>query len=293
MPSPDVITIRSFDGAALSLQRLPIADRPRLILSHGNGFAMGGYRAFWTLLAADFDLVLFDLRNHGSSGATPLEAHTIDAMANDHVRVAAACRDAFGARETFGVFHSVSAIAATLAGQARNIWDGVVLIDPPLVSLDPETGLVRSADDRLAQYARNRETRFQSVQAYAALIATGVGRYWVKGAALDMAQSVTRAHPEGGVELVCPGQYEAQIYEQNGQTSSYVALGAMKDCVAILGADSDAPRALHPARVSRVAAEDFGLPYASVAQTSHMLQVEKPEVAAAALRALLKRLQSG
>ncbi|MDP2356258.1 MAG: alpha/beta hydrolase [Beijerinckiaceae bacterium] len=292
MPSPDVMTVRSFDGAALSLQRLRLADRPRLILSHGNGFAMGGYRVFWTLLAADFELVLFDLRNHGSSGATPIEAHTIGAMANDHVSVASACRDAFGARETFGVFHSVSAIAATLAGQAHNVWDGVVLIDPPLVSLDPEKGLVRSADERLAQYARNREKRFDSVRAYAALLAAGIGRYWVEGAALDMAQSVTRAHPEGGVELVCPGEYEARIYEQNGQTNSYAALGAMKDRVAILGADADAPRALHPARVSRVAAEDFGLPYVAVAQTSHMLQIENPKVAAAALRGLLKSLKS-
>ncbi len=277
----------------MTLRRLALADRPRLILSHGNGFAINGYRAFWQLLAPDFELVLFDLRNHGSSEATAIEAHTICAMAKDHVSVAAACRDAFGPRETFGVFHSISAIAATLGGKESGLWDGAVLVDPPLVSLDPETGLVRSADDRLAQYARNRQTRFESAQAYADTLATGIGRTWVDGAALDMAQSVTRAHADSGVELVCPGEYEARIYEENGRTNSYAALGAMKSPVAILGADADAPRALHPARVSRVAAEAFGLPYAAVAHASHMLQLEKPEAAAQALRALLKRLRSG
>ena len=287
------IKIRSFDGAVLNLRRLPLADRPRLILSHGNGFAINGYRAFWRLLAADYELVLFDLRNHGLSGPTTIEAHTITAMAEDHASVVAACRDAYGQRETFGVFHSISAISATLAGQADSIWDGVVLVDPPLVSLDPQTGLMRSADGRLAQYARTRPSRFESLQAYAESIAAGVGRYWADGAAFDMAQAVTRDHPEGGVELVCPGEYEAQIYEENGRTDSYAALRAMKNPVAILGADADAPRALHPARVSRVAAEAFGLSYAAVPQASHMLQLEKPEAAAIALRDLLRKLQSG
>jgi pimeloyl-ACP methyl ester carboxylesterase len=291
MRSPSSIMIHSFDGAKISVRRLPNEGKPRLILSHGNGFAIEGYRAFWSLLADDYDLVLFDLRNHGASGATEIAAHSIAAMAGDHAAVADACGESFGARETFGVFHSVSAIAATLASASRRLWDGVVLVDPPLVSLEEGEGIVRSADDRLAQYARKRAASFPDAEALAAEFSAGAGRNWTQGAALAMARAVTRPSPDGGVELICAGEYEARIYEENGRTPSFAAAGAMKDRVAILGADADAPRALHPALNCRAAALKYGLEYEAVPGASHMLQIENPVAAAAALRRLLASLR--
>ena len=292
MRSSTTTFIRSFDGASLRVTRLPREGRPRVILSHGNGFAIDGYAAFWSLLADDFELVLLDLRNHGQSGATHIDTHTILAMADDHVAVAAACCESFGARQTVGVFHSVSAIAATLAGSRQSVWDAAILVDPPLVSLDPASGLVRSADNRLAQYTREKPAHYASVEAYATVIETGFGRHWAPGCAQDMAQAVTRTAPDGGAELICPTEYEARIYEQNGGTDSFAAVGAMRDRVAILGADADAPRALHPALVSRAAAQAYGLAYESVAGASHMLQIEKPQAAVHALRGLLRTLGS-
>lgn len=293
MQSPDQMPVAGADGVRLVLQRYPAPERTRLILSHGNGFAIDGYRRFWSLLAGEFELVLFDLRNHGRSGATPVEAHTIANMAADHALVAGACRDAFGPRLTVGVFHSVSAIAATLAGAAGSVWDRVVLVDPPLVSLDRAHDLAGSADHRLAVYARGRPERFDTLDALAGSFIAGAGRNWVEGAARDMAEAITRQAPGGSYELVCPGEYEARIYEQNSQTDSYGALGAMRTPVAILGADPLAPRALHPALVSRTAARDLALPYEFVPRASHMLQLEKPEETAAALRTLLARLGAG
>jgi pimeloyl-ACP methyl ester carboxylesterase len=293
MNSPETRFIRAPDGADLCVRRYPLANRPRLVLSHGNGFAMDGYRAFWSLLTDEFEIVLSDLRNHGHSGATPVEAHAISAMAGDHALVAAFCLQAFGARRTCGVFHSVSAIAATLAAAERPLWDGVVLVDPPLVSAASQADIVLSADDRLAAYARNRSAHFPSPEDLATEFAKGAGRFWVEGAALDMAKAVTRPASGGGVELICPGEYEARIYEQNGSTDSLRALGAMQGPVAILGADADAPRALHPARNSKAAARIFGRPYEAVAGASHMLQIEQPGAAAQALRKLLEVVGQG
>lgn len=290
MWNPTTTFLRSLDGTHLRVTRLPREGRPRLILSHGNGFAIDGYAAFWSLLAEDFEIILLDLRNHGQSGATLIDAHTIAAMADDHAAVAAGCREAFGARQTIGVFHSVSAIAAALAGARQSVWDSVILVDPPLVSHDTASGLARSADSRLAQYTRERSAHYASAEAYAAVISSGFGRHWAPGSALDIAQAITRKAPEGGVELICPTEYEARIYEQNATTDSFAALGAMKDLVAILGADAGAPRALHPALVSRAAAQSYGLAYASVAGASHMLQIEKPQASADALRGLLAAL---
>ena len=91
-------------------------------------------------------------------------------------------------------------------------------------------------------------------------------------------------------ELICPGEYEARIYEQNARLDSFADLGAMKAPVAILGADPNAPGALHPALISRAAAARYALAYEAVGGASHMLQIEKPQEAAAALRRLLRTL---
>jgi pimeloyl-ACP methyl ester carboxylesterase len=290
---PLSLPTRAFDGVDLSVRLLPMADRPRLILSHGNGFAIDGYRVFWSLLATEYELVLYDLRSHGQSAGTSLDGHSIRSMAKDHASVADACRQALGERDTFGVFHSISAIAAILAGSAQSLWDGVVLVDPPLVSLEATTGLVPSADARLAQFARTRQTHYESSEALAVAFSEGAGRNWAEGAARDMARAATRSSPDGGVELVCPGEYEAIIYEQNARTDSFGALASMKDRVAILGADADAPRALHPALNSRTAARRYGLAYEAVSGASHMLQIENPTGAVSALRTLIGRLRSG
>ncbi|MYF86845.1 MAG: hypothetical protein F4178_10770, partial [Rhodospirillaceae bacterium] len=35
----------------------------RLVLSHGNGLAVDLYYPFWSLLADEFDLMVYDIRN--------------------------------------------------------------------------------------------------------------------------------------------------------------------------------------------------------------------------------------
>ncbi|HEY8579120.1 MAG TPA: alpha/beta hydrolase [Beijerinckiaceae bacterium] len=284
------------DGARIVLRRAPNPGRTRLVLSHGNGFAIGGYRAFWSLLQADFELVLHDLRNHGANPLHTLEGHTVAAMADDHVAACAEIAAAFGPRPTIGVFHSISSIAAILAagqGAGRGVtWDALALIDPPLTA--PEGHEMRATagklDQSLAQYARTRPHHFARVEDLAEQYAARLGRSWVAGAAMDMATAVTRPAADGGVELACPGAYEARIYEDNARTDSFSALGRVGRPAFLIGADPDMERAMSPARIGPVAAATHGLRHTPLRGCGHMLQIEKPQEAVAALRAEIERL---
>ena len=68
------------DGAVTTLRRHGNPSGPRIVLSHGNSLAIDLYYPFWSLFADAFDLVLYDLRNHGWNVPGPLRqppcAHT-------------------------------------------------------------------------------------------------------------------------------------------------------------------------------------------------------------------------
>lgn len=284
-------TVACHDGAQIILRRYAREGRPRLLLSHGNGFAIAGYRAFWSLLLADFELVLFDLRSHGANPRHALQGHTVDAMARDHVSVAREAERAFGPRATAGVFHSISSIAAVLAARDHGLrWDALALIDPPLAP--PEGNPRREAsvklDALLAQFARARPERFADLETLAHEYRARMGRGWAPGAEFDMAAGVARAAPEGGYELACPGEYEARIYEGNARSDSYRALAALKQPTFVIGADPEFGRPMPPAVIGPEAAAEYGLPHDVVRGATHMLQIEKPEEAAAILRERLR-----
>lgn len=292
MSGEESIEIIGRDGASLTLCRVARPGRPRLLISHGNGFAIDGYRKFWELLTADFELCLFDLRSHGRNARTSMAQHSIAAMAADHACVRAQVESAFGKRTTLGLFHSVSSIAAIMAARDHGVaWDGLILFDPPLIAPpgNPLRDMNQKLDETLAKFALARPHRFASVAELAEQIRQRAGRNWVEGAAHDMAAATTRALPDGGCELSCPGEYEAKIYAENAAFDSFDCMAALAQPTLLICADPDAPRALAPAFSGPQAAARFGFDHVSVPGTGHLLQIEKPEVVAEHVRTFAAR----
>ena len=58
------VDISMDDGAIIRLRRHS-KGKQRLLLSHGNGFAVDAYYPFWQLFLDSFEVVVFDVRNHG------------------------------------------------------------------------------------------------------------------------------------------------------------------------------------------------------------------------------------
>ena len=121
--------VRLDEHTVTTLRRHGNPAGPRLVLCHGSGLAVDLYVPFWSLLTDDFDLVVYDLRNHGWNAVGARELHNMPTLIKDHVRVLEAIDRHCGTRPKIGIYHSVSALISLL-------WSSTA--DPP-----PAPGTVR------------------------------------------------------------------------------------------------------------------------------------------------------
>ncbi|MDE2704119.1 MAG: hypothetical protein OXI35_03565, partial [Gemmatimonadota bacterium] len=72
------------DDTVITLRRHGNPAGPRLVLCHGSGLAIDLYYPFWSLLTDDFDLIIYDLRNHGWNAVSSLQNHNVPTFVSDH-----------------------------------------------------------------------------------------------------------------------------------------------------------------------------------------------------------------
>ena len=125
--------VRVDDETTIILRRHGNPDGVRLILSHGNGLAIDLYYPFWSLLLDDFDLIVYDLRNHGWNGVSPLDRHNVPTLVEDHDRILEEIDRHYGKKPQFGVFHSVSGLVTLLSPSRGSGFSGLLLFRPALV----------------------------------------------------------------------------------------------------------------------------------------------------------------
>ena len=121
------------DGARIAVRRHGDPDaRVRVFASNGNGFAIDGYLPFWRLLCPRYDVVVFDMRNHGRNPPSATPNHDYDHMARDMGEIHSGVSGRFGTKPSVGAFHSMSGRAAMKdAVETAWRWDALVLFDPP------------------------------------------------------------------------------------------------------------------------------------------------------------------
>ena len=133
LPEPvSVHEVQVDAGTRVFLRRHGNPDGPRLVLSHGNGLAIDLYYPFWSLLAGDFDLVVYDLRSHGWNDVSALERHNVPTLVSDHDSILDAVDRHYGEKPQVGVFHSVAALVSLLSPIRGGRYSALVLFDPPL-----------------------------------------------------------------------------------------------------------------------------------------------------------------
>jgi pimeloyl-ACP methyl ester carboxylesterase len=297
LPTPhDFADVTLDDGAIIRMRRYGNRNRPRVVLSHGNGFAIDGYFPFWRLLIQDFEVVVFDQRNHGRNPRHLETHHTYQQIARDAAPIRAAIDKRFGAKPSAGIFHSLSAVA-NIHGDAEHgvRWDALVLVDP---ALNAPGGKAREAGNRfehkLAKWARSRPEHFADPDELADLFRTSrAAALWLPETYELMAQAVTRPAAGGGYELACPGAWEARVYLHNIEMGTWPLLPRIGSPHLFLLADPELPTATPACSIAIQAAAEFGLKYAVVPGSGHMLQVEKPDLCAAAIRQFFARAGFG
>lgn len=294
LPEPlDTFDVAMSDGAVLRLRRHGNPAGPRLVLAHGNGFATDAYYPFWKHLAADFEILIQDLRNHGQNPLHGSLGHTLRQCSLDHQTAVAAIADRFGAKPTVGIYHSVSSLAAILQTVERGlIWDGLVLVDPPLIP-SPGHPLHEGCfkfELVLANWAMKRPNRFGDPQELAKQFRdTKLMQLWVEGAHDLLARAVLR-EMDGEWGLCCPRELEATMYVQNAYSRLWERLPelqAISEKLLFLSADGDLEDAPPNTRVGKALREGFGFRVDILERTTHMLQIERPEAAVDCVRRFL------
>lgn len=265
-------------------------------MSHGNGFAIDGYMPFWAPLASRFDLVLYDQRNHGQNPPHTLEAHDIPNFVRDMEQVFWAIRSEWGEKPAIAALHSVSAVTAVWhALQYGKRWEALALFDPPLVPGAglPEHEVARRFELMLAEGSLKRRSRFsQPTELAERLRQSPSHRRWLPGAYDLMARCILRQEPGGtSWSLCCPPAAESQVYRTNASLHLTHRFNELPVPVKLISADPDQPDAQAPSQVGRSLHRQYGCGYEAIADTSHLLQIEKPDDCVRALLSFLDELQ--
>ena len=269
--------------SSLLLRRHGNPDGIRLILSHGNGLAIDFYYPFWSRLTSDFDLIVYDLRNHGWNTAGELSNHNVPTLVSDHDRIIEEVGEHFGQKPQVGVFHSVSALTPLLSESKGSEYSALVLFDPPLCKPGRNFREFEEAAIRMARSARRRTHHFKTKGAFTELFSVfPTFKAAVSGVVELLADTTLRESPDGeGYQLRCPREYEAQIIDYASVFGAFIDFSKLRCRTKVIGADPTQPYSYLPSLdLTDISSVDYDF----LPDATHMLQFEQPEECAAIMR---------
>lgn len=287
IPEPlSTCAVRHDDGSVTVVRRHGNPHGPRLLLCHGNGLAIDFYYPFWSRLAADFDLIVYDLRNHGWNAVGKRREHNMPNLVRDQEQVIGAVAHRYGDRPAVGVFHSLSALTTLLSAPLSTGRSGDlaawVLFDPPLyrpgsVDLDYDAMAEKTAGMTMRRTNRfEKRSDFTELLNFLPLLIRAV-----PGSSELMAKTILReSSGDEGFELRCPREYEAQIISYFRTYAFLVDFGTVPCPTKVIGSDPTMPYAYLPTfDLSHIQKVDYDF----IPETTHFLQVEKPADCVAAM----------
>ena len=266
-----------------ALERRRGSPEALLLLGHATGFCKEVWRPAVSALrelGEEASVLAWDARGHGS--APPFEppvswwtlAEDLAALAEGLPRTGA----------LVGVGHSMGGSSMLMAELLRpGLFDGLVLIEPVVLPswYRPE------GEFPLAAQAARRRPVFPSRKAAADTYRSKpLFRSWHPEAFAGYLEGGLRPHPDG-VTLSCPPQIEAQVFEAGLGTGLFERLGEIQTPVRLVL--SEFSGSLQQSMALLEQTFTHAAPSRLPGQT-HMVVMERPDLAAAETAAFLKSL---
>ncbi|MYA84965.1 MAG: alpha/beta hydrolase [Acidimicrobiaceae bacterium] len=291
LPEPSA-TARALlsDGSVTVVRRHGNPHGPRVVFSHGCGFAADLYWPYWSLLVDDCDVVVYDLRSHGWNEPSDLRVHNMPTLADDNRRILEAVQAAFGAKPTIGVYHSLATMPALMHEHQWPAFAGLLLFDPPIFPPGAELDDMETVCQGLAAMARRRPRRFESPQELASMLKKSPAFSLVSEAVQQLfAETTLRPAPDGGYEMRCPPEHEAQLFEWyfGHSMQALEVLDEITIPIKVVGADPTAPFSFLPSTDLSTLTE---LDYDYLPDLTHLLPLEDPESCAAITTEFMQRI---
>ena len=273
LPTPSAETVvTTRDGAPIGLRRYGNPNGPRILLTHGNGLACDLYLPLWSLLTGRFDLLMYDLRNHGWNPVGNLGQHDVPHFVRDPEEFVDTITARYGPKPLIGLFHSLSAVVGLLSRQRSSGYAGLVLFDPPICHLGQGDGYLSRVSRELSDRARQRQSWYPDLGEYAESVRRARVFRLVRPEVPDLFALTILRPSVGGFELLCPPDFEAKVYEYffEGTFDTYQGINCP---VQVIGSDPTAPYSFLPAM-------DFSsllqVNYDYIPDFTHLLPLENP-----------------
>ena len=277
------------DGTVVVLRRHGNPEGQRLVISHGNGLAVDLYYPFWSLLLNDYDLIVYDLRNHGWNPSSSLQDHNVPSLIDDHDRIMEGIDERYGNKPKIGVFHSLSALATLLSPTLGSDFVARVLFDPPFWKPGRSDADYEGEALRLATMTRRRTVRFKRREDFAELLSIIPTFKSVQPGVYDLFARTTlrECNDSQGYELCCPREFEAQMIQYARSFAVLVDFDETECPTKVIGADPTLPYSYLP---TLDPGDVFTVDYDFLPDASHFLQLEQPKQCAALMNDFIRSL---
>ncbi|MBU2891380.1 alpha/beta fold hydrolase [Celeribacter halophilus] len=289
------------DGAKIAFRRWSGPKHKRIVISHGNGLAVDGFAEFGAALAAEFEIVAFDMRNHGMSPQSPHPDDPWPRYIADVPLIYNAISETFGEKETHGAFHSMAS-ACTLIAQSLtpSPWSTLTLFEPPIRPAVQSKAMedFDQIQASLSARAAKRRRTFPSPAKLAASFERAPSFGGIPKSSIERlaAGSVFErgTNSEEPWELVLMPEAEAlNFIKANDLHLYWDGLSNVKTPVQIITGDRVSHDMPYLIDIADIMAMQFGFPIASVAGTNHFMQLQEPELCAQHIFDFVKKNKSG
>lgn len=269
------------DGATISIRQWGQAAAERVILAHGNGLAADGFAEFGAaLVARGFEVVAYDMRNHGRSTRHEVTGGNWERFIADLPAILLAIDQTFGQKPAHGAFHSLSAAICLLSQtQFDYPWKTLTLFEPPIPPRagSPLHGTFSEYHRELSARAIRRRRKFdEPAELYASMRRSPLFQRVGDAALVQLAQATLRPSDPDGWELSCKADFEAKTFLLEGVAPLREKLTRAGCPVRIVLGD----RAIHYAAVlvdaGRELAGEFGYETIELQDATHFMQIETP-----------------
>jgi pimeloyl-ACP methyl ester carboxylesterase len=269
---------------------------PDIVFIHATGFNARTYRSLLQPLSEKFHVLALDARGHGLTtlphkllGYTSWRRHRDDLIA---------VLEHFTAPVTLAGHSMGATISLLTAGARTDLVNGLALLEPVILPAAgyaamqmPLAPLLNRYSMPLARGALNRRNQFASrEEAVAAFTGRGVFKTFSPEVIADYVGDGLIENGKGGFKLACAPAFEAATYTAQ-RNDPWGALRKVTDPLVMLRAEKGST--ISEAAMHRMAAIKADARVATVEGAGHMLPMERPDRARAAIESATLMARQG